>query len=221
MKVLISGAAGALGEAVRTVFLQQGAKVSCIARSREGVDSAGASWFACENLADEAAARAAANRAIEAIGGIDALVHVAGAFAWKKVEDSLVDDWRALYSANVETTLVLVRACIPAMRSGASIVAVGAASAEPAGAGMAAYAAAKSGVARLIEALAQELAPRGIRANAVLPSIIDAPRNRADMPGVDPAQWTSPAAIADTISFLAQSGSRAISGALIPVTHQL
>lgn len=153
------------------------------------------------------------------MGGIDALVHVAGTFSWKKVADSQVDDWRALYSANVETTLAMVKACIPAMRTGASIVAVGAASAEPAGAGMAAYAAAKSGVARLIEALAQELAPRGIRANAVLPSSIDTPQNRADMPDLDPATWTSPAAIADTISFLAQPRSRAISGALIPVTH--
>lgn len=219
MKVLISGAAGALGEAVRAVFLQQGANVSCIARSREGVDSAGASWFACEDLADEPAARAATGRAIKAMGGIDALVHVAGTFSWKKVADSQVDDWRALYSANVETTLAMVKACIPAMRTGASIVAVGAASAEPAGAGMAAYAAAKSGIARLIEALAQELAPRGIRANAVLPSNIDTPQNRADMPDLDPATWTSPAAIADTISFLAQPRSRAISGALIPVTH--
>lgn len=102
---------------------------------------------------------------------------------------------------------------------GSSIVAVGAASAEPAGVGMAAYGAAKSGVARLIEALARELAPRGIRANAVLPSIMDTPRNRADMPDADPASWTSPAAVADAISFLAHPGSRAISGALIPVTH--
>lgn len=219
MKVLISGAAGVLGEAVRAVFLQQGAKVSCIARSREGVDSAGVSWFPCENLADETAARTATGKAIKAMGGIDALVHVAGAFGSKKVEDSHVDDWRALYSANVETTFAMVKACIPAMRAGASIVAVGAASAEPAGAGMAAYAAAKSGVGRLVEALAQELGSRGIRANAVLPSIIDTPLNRVDMPGVDPATWTSPAAIADTISFLAQPGSRAISGALIPVTH--
>jgi NAD(P)-dependent dehydrogenase (short-subunit alcohol dehydrogenase family) len=125
----------------------------------------------------------------------------------------------ALYAANVETTVVTVKACLPSMAAGASIVAVGAASAQPAGLGMAAYAAAKSSVGRLIEALAQEIAPRGIRANAVLPSIIDTPRNRADMPDADPATWTSSAAIADTIHFLAQAGSRAISGALIPVTY--
>lgn len=137
----------------------------------------------------------------------------------KKGEDSQVDDWRALYFPNVETALAMVKACIPAMGACASIVAVGAASAEPAGVGIAAYAAAKSGVGRLIEALAQELPSRGIRANALLPSIMDTPQNRADMPGVDPSAWTSPAAIADTISFLAQPGSRAISRTLIPVTY--
>lgn len=81
MKGLISGAAGMHGEAVRTEFLQQGATVSCTARSHEGVDAAGASWFPCENHADETAARAAASRAMLAMGGIDALVHVYGAFS--------------------------------------------------------------------------------------------------------------------------------------------
>ncbi|AOH83186.1 hypothetical protein AWL63_03535 [Sphingomonas panacis] len=219
MKVIVSGAAGVLGEAVRDAFLKEGATVSCIAIGREGIDADGAAWFACPDLADEHATNSAVDKALAWMGGIDALVHVAGAFDWKKVEDSSVADWRALYTANVETTLVTVKACLPSMRAGASIVAVGAASAQPAGVGMAAYGAAKSGVGRLIEALAQEIAPRGIRANAVLPSIIDTPRNRADMPEADPATWTSPASVADAISFLARPGSRAISGALIPVTH--
>jgi NAD(P)-dependent dehydrogenase (short-subunit alcohol dehydrogenase family) len=219
MKVIISGAAGVLGEAVRDTFIKEGAMVSCIAVGREGIDADGAAWFACSNLADEFATSSAVGEALAWMGGIDALVHVAGAFEWKKVEDSSIADWRALYAANVETTLVTVKACLPSMRAGASIVAVGAASAQPAGVGMAAYGAAKSGVGRLIEALSQEIAPRGIRANAVLPSIINTPRNRVDMPDVDPATWTSPAAVADTIHFLAGAGSRAISGASIPVTH--
>jgi NAD(P)-dependent dehydrogenase (short-subunit alcohol dehydrogenase family) len=219
VKVIISGAAGMLGAAVRHSFVKEGAMVSCIARGREGIDTDGAAWFACSDLADELATNSAVRKAVAWMGGLDALVHVAGAFEWKMVEDSSVADWRALYAANVETTVVTVKACLPSMAAGASIVAVGAASAQPAGLGMAAYAAAKSSVGRLIEALAQEIAPRGIRANAVLPSIIDTPRNRADMPDADPATWTSSAAIADTIHFLAQAGSRAISGALIPVTY--
>jgi NAD(P)-dependent dehydrogenase (short-subunit alcohol dehydrogenase family) len=223
MKVILSGAAGVLGEAVRAALVQQGATVSCIAREpdkqREPSVSDGVRWFACADLADEVAAKVAVEQAVAAMGGVDALVHVAGAFAWQKVADGSIADWRALYSANLETTLAMVKACLPWLPRGSSIVAVGAASAEPAGVGMAAYAAAKSAVGRLVEALAQELKPAGIRANAVLPSIIDTPRNRAEMPDADPSTWTSAAAIADTILFLAQPASRAISGALIPVTH--
>lgn len=84
---------------------------------------------------------------------------------------------------------------------------------------MAPYAAAKGGVARLTEALSLELKPRGVRCNAILPSIIDTPANRSAMPNVDPSEWTSPAAIADALLFLAGDGSRAVSGALLPVTN--
>jgi len=219
MRVIISGTAGVLGEAVRSEFLKRGATVYCISRGRDRVDEDGAAWFACENLADETAAKAAVDNAITAMGGIDALVQVEGAFEWKPVEQSSIADWRALHSANVETTLAVVKACLPWFGAGSSIVAVGSASAEPAGAGMAPYATAKSGVARFVEALSRELAPRRIRINAVLPSIMDTPRNRIDMPDVDPDTWTNPSTVADAIAFLAGSQSRAISGALIPVTH--
>src|SRR3546814_19768233 len=96
---------------------------------------------------------------------------------------------------------------------------LGAASAEPAAAGMAPYAAAKAGVARLTEALAEELRPRAIRVNAVLPSIIDTPRNRSDMPDADFNNWVGPAAIADVILFLASPASRAVNGARLPLTN--
>lgn len=219
MRVIISGAAGILGQAVCAQFLSRSATISCVARTRAGVDEHGAAWFPCEDLGDEAAASDVVLRAVAYMGGLDALVHVAGAFDWKTVGDSSIADWRALYHANVETTLAMVKASLPHMGQGSSIVAVGAASAEPAGIGMGGYGASKSAVARLIEALAHEMAPKGIRANAVLPSIIDTPRNRADMLDADPAAWTSPAAIADVIGFLSGPGARAISGALIPVTY--
>jgi len=80
-----------------------------------------------------------------------------------------------------------------------------------------AYAASKAGVARLTESLAAELAGR-VRVNAVLPLILDTPQNRRDMPDIDPASWTKPAAVADVIVFLATEASRAINGALIPVS---
>jgi NAD(P)-dependent dehydrogenase (short-subunit alcohol dehydrogenase family) len=84
---------------------------------------------------------------------------------------------------------------------------------------MGAYATAKSGVARLTESLAVEVKARGIRVNAILPQTIDTPQNRKDMPKADHSQWTSPAAIAEVIQFLLSNSSRAITGALIPVTN--
>jgi NAD(P)-dependent dehydrogenase (short-subunit alcohol dehydrogenase family) len=85
--------------------------------------------------------------------------------------------------------------------------------------GMGAYAASKSGVHRLTEALAEELLGQGVTVNAILPSMIDTPTNRKDMPDADFSTWVQPKAIADVILFLASEQSRAITGALIPVTR--
>ena len=82
---------------------------------------------------------------------------------------------------------------------------------------MGAYAASKAGVARLTEALAEELKDRSITVNAVLPSIIDTPANRADMPNADFSRWVKPQAIADVIVFLLSDRASAVTGALIPV----
>jgi NAD(P)-dependent dehydrogenase (short-subunit alcohol dehydrogenase family) len=95
---------------------------------------------------------------------------------------------------------------------------IGAAAAARAGIGMAAYAASKSGVARLTEALATELKPRRIRVNAVLPSIIDTPANRAAMPAADFTSWVTPGELAHVIAFLLSDEASGITGASIPVT---
>lgn len=84
---------------------------------------------------------------------------------------------------------------------------------------MGAYAAAKSAVARLVEALAEELKPRGMRINAVLPLVMDTPRNRAEMPDASPRDWTTTEAVADVIAFLTSRQARAINGALVPTTN--
>jgi NAD(P)-dependent dehydrogenase (short-subunit alcohol dehydrogenase family) len=86
---------------------------------------------------------------------------------------------------------------------------------------MGAYAASKAGVHRLTESLAEELKDTPVTVNAVLPSILDTARNRQDMPDADPAKWVAPADLARVMLFLASPESRAITGALIPVTGRV
>jgi NAD(P)-dependent dehydrogenase (short-subunit alcohol dehydrogenase family) len=114
-----------------------------------------------------------------------------------------------------------VRAALPLFGAGGSIVNIGAAGAVKAGMGMGAYAASKSGVAKLTESLAEELKDNGIRVNAVLPSIIDTPVNRADMPDAEYDRWVSPEALAKVIEFLLSDAATPITGALLPVTGRV
>jgi NAD(P)-dependent dehydrogenase (short-subunit alcohol dehydrogenase family) len=112
------------------------------------------------------------------------------------------------------------RAVVPAMLAagGGRIVNVGAGAAGKGGAHMGAYAASKSAVARLTESMAAELREKGIHVNCVLPSIIDTPENRKDMPEADPSRWVSPQSLAGVIAFLASDAARDIHGASVPVT---
>ncbi|KHL26505.1 hypothetical protein PK98_08870 [Croceibacterium mercuriale] len=220
MRIVITGAGGALGRAVVQAFADRGDAVTAIVRREVAGLPLAVRQIAAGDLNDPAGARSALDAAAAALGGgIDALIHLVGGFEWSTVEQSRPELWRQLFSDNVETTLGTIQAALPWIGDGGAILCVGAASAQPAGAGMAPYATAKSGVARIVEALAAELKPRNIRVNAILPAIIDTPRNRADMPDADSSDWTSPAAIADVALFLASAQARAISGALIPVTH--
>lgn len=127
-----------------------------------------------------------------------------------------------MFNVNVRTAVNAVRAALPLMSStNARIVNIGAAGAIKAAAGMGAYAASKAGVAKLTESLADELKDRGVTVNAVLPSIIDTPVNRADMPTADFDRWVKPEQIADLIVFLLSDRSSAITGALIPITGRV
>ena len=147
------------------------------------------------------------------------MINVAGGFRWETVADGDASTWRKLFEMNVGTTLNASKAVIPYLieQGGGSIVNVGANGAVKAGAGMGAYAASKSGVHRLTEALAEELKEHGIRVNAVLPSMIDTPTNRADMPAADFSKWVAPSDLAEVVLFLASDAAKAITGALIPV----
>lgn len=219
MRIVVTGAGGALGQAVIAQFAARGDRVVAIDRSGSEKHGDGATHIGCVDLADEKLASAAIEQAASVLGGIDNLVNIAGAFDWIRFADATNDDFTRLYRANVLTVASATRASLPFMGAGGSMVCVGAASAQPAMAGMAPYAAAKSGLARLVESLSAELQGRGIRVNAVLPGIIDTARNRQDMPDADPAGWTSPVAIAECITVLCSPAARAINGASIPVNN--
>jgi NAD(P)-dependent dehydrogenase (short-subunit alcohol dehydrogenase family) len=219
MHVVITGAAGALGTAAVDAFLRRGDSVTGVVRSNAIALPAGARMVCAENLARPQDAQKAMAEAAAQSDKIDALINLAGAFEWKPVESTTAADWIRLHEANVGTALAAIQAALPHMSAGGAIVCVGAASAQPAGEGMAAYASAKSGVARLTESLAQELRPRRIRVNAIAPGVIDTPSNRRAMPGIDPALWTSTAALADTLLFLASPASRAVNGQVLTTTN--
>jgi NAD(P)-dependent dehydrogenase (short-subunit alcohol dehydrogenase family) len=156
-------------------------------------------------------------------GRLDALLNIAGGFQWDTFADGKVDSWDRMYAMNLKTALNACKAALPyLLESGAGrIINVGAQSALHAASGFGPYAAAKSAVHRMTESLADELKLRGVTVNAVLPSIIDTPMNRRDMPKADFSRWVAPADLAAVMLFLASDEAKAVTGALIPVSGQV
>lgn len=223
--VAITGAFGALGRAVAEAAAEQGAQLALIdaaPNAPEGLP-AGALALPGADLADPDAAESAVARAVERFGRLDALINVAGTFRWETLQGGSLATWDLLYKVNVATTVNMSKAALPhLLQSGAGrIVNIGANGGLKAAAGMGAYAASKSGVHRLTEALAEETKGKGVTVNAVLPSIIDTSANRADMPDADFGKWVKPSELAAVILFLASEQAGAITGALIPVVGQI
>jgi len=200
VRVLVSGASGSLGRDVCQRLSDQGHDVLPL----RGVD-----------LSDPAAAQAAIDEHAKT-GRFAAVINVAGGFTWETVLDGDVETWDRMWAMNLKTTLNTCRAAIPQMLDGGSIVNIGAAAGAKGSAGMGAYTASKSAVARLTEALADELSTRAIRVNAVLPTIIDTPANRKDMPDADFSAWVTTEELANIILFLLSPESAGINGASIP-----
>jgi len=175
------------------------------------------------DLTDAVQAGAAMDAVASRFGGVDALLNIAGGFTWETLQDGSIDSWPAMYRLNVLTAANASRSAVPHLKRSAAgrVVNVGSAAALKAGLGMGAYAAAKAGVHSLTQALAEELKADGVTVNAVLPSIIDTPANRADMPDADFGAWVAPADLAAVMLFLASEEARAVTGALMPVTGRV
>lgn len=209
--VIVAGGLGILGRAVVSELISQGQKVAVVDFADGALDGVKTVIGGCD-LADETAVSAAYAQADKALGGITGLVNVAGGFIWELIDGGSLDSWDRMYRMNLRTTIASSRAVLPHLQSGSAIVNVGAAAVASPGAGMASYAASKAGVAALTESLADELRGKGIRVNAVLPTIIDTPTNRKDMPDADTSTWVQPAAAARVIAFLLSNESASVTG---------
>jgi NAD(P)-dependent dehydrogenase (short-subunit alcohol dehydrogenase family) len=227
--IVITGGFGALGRVVAEVAAARGASVAVLDHApapSEGLkEKLGPDALTIGGL--DLSSAEVATKAMDSVkakfGRFDALFNVAGGFQWETVEGGKDESWERMYALNLLTTLNACRAALPYLiESGAGrIVNVGAQSAVQAGSGFGPYAASKSAVHRLTEALATEVKQKGVTVNAVLPSIIDTPGNRRDMPKADFDRWVAPADLAAVMLFLASDEAKAVTGALIPVTGRV
>jgi NAD(P)-dependent dehydrogenase (short-subunit alcohol dehydrogenase family) len=221
--IVVTGALGALGRVVADVALSRGARVA-------GIDYAPSQMQATAecikiggvDLSDAAQAKAAIEAAAKHFGRLDALINIAGGFAFETVGDGDIKTWHRMHALNLLTALNTSHAALPhlAASKAGRIVNIGAMGALQAGSGMGPYAASKAGVHRLTEALASEWKGK-VTVNAVLPSIIDTKANRADMPKADFAKWVTPQELAEVILFLVSDAASGVTGALIPVSGRV
>ncbi len=219
--MVVTGGGGALGVAVVRELVERGASVFVPAHSQRDAEAlagiARVSITLDVDLADEASVVAF----YEGVGDRDAdlwaSVHLAGGFVWGPIVDATIADLRRMLAMNVESAWLCAREAARRMSNGGRIVNVTAKPALVPSANVAAYAASKGAVATLTTCLAEELAPRGIWVNAVAPSILDTPANRAAMPDADVDAWPKVEEVARTIVFLASPENAVTRGAIVPV----
>ena len=222
--VVVTGGTGALGSAVVGELLTSGARcivpyaVEAEARRFAHAGDPHVKLIAVGNLANESEV-AKIYAELTPANALWASIHIAGGFAMGKVADTDKAALMTQLDNNLISCFLCCRAAVNAMRDGGRIVNV---AARPAlewrsGAGMAAYTVAKTGVAALTAALAEEVAKDGVLVNAVAPSIMDTPANRSAMPKADFDAWPKVEEVAATILFLASPENKVARGAIVPV----
>jgi NAD(P)-dependent dehydrogenase (short-subunit alcohol dehydrogenase family) len=226
---IVTGGAGALGQATIRVLLDGGATVVTTERRGHGVRDRGSALpdalrarFATveADVATEEGAASVVRQTTDTHGRLDILVNIVGGYAGgPSVAETDPATWREQFDLNATTAFLMARAAIPAMQSRGwgRIINVASRVARTAPAGLSAYAVAKAAVITLTEVLANEGRDHGITANAIMPSVIDTAANRRAMPDSDFDAWVRPEQIGAVIRFLASEESGIISGAAIPV----
>lgn len=151
---------------------------------------------------------------------LDASIHLVGGFAMSPLVETSLADFDRMWTLNVRTAFLCCREAVRKFRAagvGGRIVNVGARPAVAPVGGMVAYTSSKAAVTNLTQAVADEVRQDGILVNAVLPSIMDTPQNRTDMPDADFGLWPKVEEVAETIAFLVSPQNVLTSGALVPV----
>lgn len=220
LKVVVTGGTGALGRAVCSAFLEQGATVFSSYILDQELDSLPEPMKSNQFVATKVdlTSEEAVKTWIEGIGSFRVLVNVAGGFAMGNVKDTSFKDWQHQLRMNLDTCFLMCREALVKMEKEpyGRIINIGAFAALNRMGGLTAYKVAKAGVIQLTESLAEETLTSNITVNAILPTLMDTPANRRAMPDADFTTWTTVESVAECIAHLAQPSSWPITGALIP-----
>jgi NAD(P)-dependent dehydrogenase (short-subunit alcohol dehydrogenase family) len=222
--ILVTGGTGALGSAVVSAFLEAGWRVAVTwvdPTELERVTGHDQLALIEGNLFDEQAVEhAVAEAAGDRSAPLRAVANLVGGYAGgARVHETSPEDFERQLSVNLRPTFLVTRAAVPRLieAGGGSIVCVSTRAAVQPFSGAAGYIVSKAAVIAFVKAIAVEYRDDGLRCNAILPSVIDTPANRASQPDADHSRWVAPAQIAAVIRFLCSEESSATSGAAVPV----
>ena len=221
MAVLVAGGTGALGTAVVRELLETGYDCSAtwivdVELERGRAEFGDRANFIRADLTDPADAE----QAVAAVADLEAVVDLVGGFAsGPLVHETASEDFERMMRLNVTPAFNLAHAAMPRLleRGGGAFVAVSARPALRPFAGASPYVTSKAAVLAFVRALDADYRSQGVRANAILPSVIDTPANRAAEPDADHSKWVQPAEIAKVVRFLVSDDARVVTGGAIPV----
>ncbi|MEA2193411.1 MAG: hypothetical protein QOI73_3532 [Solirubrobacteraceae bacterium] len=221
---LVTGGTGGLGSAVTRALLDGGWRVVVPVHNdaeRERLDAPPRLVLEAADLLDPASAAAVtAIAAGDAAAPLGAVVNLVGGFAaGGRVHETAVEDFEHQLRLNLRPAYLVCAAALPALQAagGGAIVCVSSRAAVKPFPGAAGYIVSKAAVLAFVDVLAAEYRDDDIRANAILPSVIDTPANRRSMPDADHSSWVSPEQIAGVVRWLCEDASAAVSGAHVPV----
>jgi len=218
--VVVTGGSGGLGGAVVRRLVTDGWRVVVpdLAAPRSPVD--GVSYVSVDLFSPTDVSSVVSDAASDVDRPLRAVVNLVGGYSANGlVHETPIDDFEAQLRLNLRPTYLVCAAALPFLMAagGGSIVCVSTRAAVRPFSGAAGYVTAKAAVLALVDALAVEYRQAAVRANAILPSVIDTPANRASMPNASFDTWVKPEEIAEVIAFLCSDASAVTSGAHIPV----